>query len=452
MSIATELTNLNNNILDAYSAVQNMGGTVPANKNMANLDTAINSIPGANPYAIDRVVKAGSGYNHTLQIPHPSSLTIPAGVECIGPYALAYAYGGYYNSDTQLKADVDLNDVKSIMDGGMEHFTFYYDSIAGISSPTGVNTSATFSAPELVAVGNYGLAWAFADHNFASVSFPELTNVGSKALQWAFAVQRYSGGTTFSFPALTSVTGTNAFDYCWAMATSGNPVTTCGPTSVSFPALTSVTSMYAFQAAFLRCGLLASVDFSALTTISGSSAFIYAFQASGITSVPFSALTTISGSSSLSNCFNSCTSLTTASFPALTTINGYSALGECFRACTNLTTVSFPELTTISGSSAFAGTFRDCTSLTSASFPVLTDMSGSGAFQNAFNGCTALTSVSFPSLTANSFDTRTNQFTSMLTGVTGCTLHFPAATQAKIETMSGYPNFGGTNTTVLFDL
>lgn len=36
--------------------------------------------------------------------------------------------------------------------------------------------------------------------------------------------------------------------------------------------------------------------------------------------------------------------------------------------------------------------------------------------------------------------------------VRGCTVHFPAAIQAKIETMTGYPNFGGTNTTVLFDL
>lgn len=31
-------------------------------------------------------------------------------------------------------------------------------------------------------------------------------------------------------------------------------------------------------------------------------------------------------------------------------------------------------------------------------------------------------------------------------------LSLSAAIQAKIETMTGYPNFGGTNTTVLFDL
>lgn len=69
-----------------------------------------------------------------------------------------------------------------------------------------------------------------------------------------------------------------------------------------------------------------------------------------------------------------------------------------------------------------------------------------------FGGCTSLKEVRFPALTANSFGSSTNQLSNMLTGVTDCTLHFPAAAQAKIERMSSYPNFGGTNTTVLFDL
>lgn len=46
MSIATELQNLNDNILSAYDAVATKGGTVSANKNMANLASAIASIEG----------------------------------------------------------------------------------------------------------------------------------------------------------------------------------------------------------------------------------------------------------------------------------------------------------------------------------------------------------------------------------------------------------------------
>lgn len=45
MSIATELTALSGHITNAYDAVSTKGGTIPANKNMANLDDAILSIP-----------------------------------------------------------------------------------------------------------------------------------------------------------------------------------------------------------------------------------------------------------------------------------------------------------------------------------------------------------------------------------------------------------------------
>ena len=46
MSIASELTALNGYILGAYDEIDDKGGTVPANKNMANLATAIASISG----------------------------------------------------------------------------------------------------------------------------------------------------------------------------------------------------------------------------------------------------------------------------------------------------------------------------------------------------------------------------------------------------------------------
>lgn len=46
MSIASELTALNGYILDAYDAINAKSGTIPANKNMANLASAISSISG----------------------------------------------------------------------------------------------------------------------------------------------------------------------------------------------------------------------------------------------------------------------------------------------------------------------------------------------------------------------------------------------------------------------
>lgn len=46
MSIASELTALNGYILGAYDEINTKGGTVPANKNMANLASAIATISG----------------------------------------------------------------------------------------------------------------------------------------------------------------------------------------------------------------------------------------------------------------------------------------------------------------------------------------------------------------------------------------------------------------------
>lgn len=46
MSIASELSALNGYILGAYDEVNDKGGTIPANKNMANLASAIASISG----------------------------------------------------------------------------------------------------------------------------------------------------------------------------------------------------------------------------------------------------------------------------------------------------------------------------------------------------------------------------------------------------------------------
>lgn len=45
MSIASEITRINNNIANAYTSVNNKGGTLPATQNSANLATAITSIP-----------------------------------------------------------------------------------------------------------------------------------------------------------------------------------------------------------------------------------------------------------------------------------------------------------------------------------------------------------------------------------------------------------------------
>lgn len=59
MSIASELTNLEGNIEDSYDAVNDMGGVIPAQRNMDNLDQAIRTIPQSQ----GATYTAGNGIN-----------------------------------------------------------------------------------------------------------------------------------------------------------------------------------------------------------------------------------------------------------------------------------------------------------------------------------------------------------------------------------------------------
>lgn len=72
---------------------------------------------------------------------------------------------------------------------------------------------------------------------------------------------------------------------------------------------------------------------------------------------------------------------------------------------------------------------------------------GSNGFSNAFRSA-SVTSLSFPALK----NVASNSFNLMIQLVSNCTIHFPANMQTTVEALTGYPNFGGTNTSVLFDL
>lgn len=223
-------------------------------------------------------------------------------------------------------------------------------------------------------------------------------------------------------------------------------------TSFSLNGATCIDN-YALTYAFRSCTNLTSVDLSSLTTISGASALYYSFsECTNLTSVDLSSLTTIEIANGMSSCFSSCTGITSINLSSLTTISGSSGMSYCFNACTNLTSVDLSSLTTISGGYGMNSCFAGCP-LTSVNLPSLTTISGSNAMSYCFNGCTGLTELRFPALQSFGTSTSTiNQFNNMLSAVTGCTLHFPSNMQSEVERRTGYPNFGGTNTVVLFDL
>lgn len=172
----------------------------------------------------------------------------------------------------------------------------------------------------------------------------------------------------------------------------------------------------------------------------------------GLTSVDLSSLANLSGYQAMYNTFSHCTGLSSVNLSNLTTVSGTYAMLSAF-SNTNLTSVDLSSLTTISGQSAMNSAFDGCRGLTSVDLSSLTTLSSSSAMLYAFQDCRNLKTLSFPALTSTSFGSYTNQFNYMLSGVTGCTVHFPSNLQSVIGSWTSVTSgFGGTNTTVLFDL
>ena len=136
------------------------------------------------------------------------------------------------------------------------------------------------------------------------------------------------------------------------------------------------------------------------------------------------------------------------------TISAYQCMFNKFYTFGNtISSVDFSGVASISGDQALAYAFQLCTSITTVSFPDLISLTGGGALYYAFNGCTGLKNIYFNSLKSNSFGSYTNQFNSMLTSVSGCKVHFPSNLQSVIGSWSDVTaGFGGTNTSVLYDL
>lgn len=263
--------------------------------------------------------------------------------------------------------------------------------------------------------------------------------------------QMLSQNFTYSLPSNATDVGAFGLYYAFHGCT--------GLTSVDLSSLTTVSGDSGLGYAFNYCTGLTSVDLSSLTTVSGASGLSCAFQGCAhLTSVDLSNLTTVSGYSGLQWAFSMCTGLNSVDLSSLITVSGGSGLLETFYNCQNLTSVDLSSLTTVSGANGLDRAFVRCSKLTSVDLSSLTTLSGSQAMMWAFRDCTSLTSLSFPSLTSNfnvpTFGTTyTTQFNNMLQGVTGCTVHFPSNLQSVIGDWADVTaGFGGTNTTVLFDL
>ena len=222
MSISSALVAAQGRVADAYTAISNKGGTLPATQNLANMPTAINSIPSG----------GGSGGK----------------------------YGANINT---LLGDVDANGLLRL--------------------PTEQSDLVFTGVTDVVA---YGFYYKFARTNVKSVSFPNLTTLsGNSGCYYMFNVCRAltsasfpalitisgSGGcnsmfynctalTSASFPNLATISGGSGCNYMFYGCTA--------LTSASFPALATISGSSGCDYMFYGCTALTDVYFPALTTTS----------------------------------------------------------------------------------------------------------------------------------------------------------------------------------------
>lgn len=198
------------------------------------------------------------------------------------------------------------------------------------------------------------------------------------------------------------------------------------------------------------------IDFSKITEINGEQAFAYAFyNASGVEKVDLSGLKIIKwGTRAFLQPWP--TSHTTVDFSSLEII--YSA-NQCFQfgivKQNSDGSQTFPRLRKITSSSCFNQAFMSSYNISVVKFLSL-NYADSNPFLTCLSQNSYISEIHFPAMGPNSFGS-TSVFSNMFAGKSGKTIHLPknldpAGGSTVISSLSGYPNFGGTNTVLVFDL
>ena len=219
MSIASAITAAQGRVANAYTAVSNKGGTLPATQNLSNLPTAINSIPVlASKYGatMDNLV-GNTNSNGVLQTPSGTFSLIFTGVKDISGYALYYKY------------------TRTVV------------------------TSVSF--PDLVEInGNQAMYSCFNNcGNLVSVYFTNLITI-SGSLSMYNCFYNCTGLTSVYFTNLTTISGGSAMSECFGYCSH--------LTSIYFPKLVTLSAANCMNNCFIGCSNITDIYFNTLTTTS----------------------------------------------------------------------------------------------------------------------------------------------------------------------------------------
>lgn len=199
---------------------------------------------------------------------------------------------------------------------------------------------------------------------------------------------------------------------------------------------------------FTSCSNLDGTGMVGLKTIAGQSACASMFSNSGVSKTDLNSLETINGSRACQQMFLNTLNLKDLGLEKLVSITGGYAASSMF-SNSGVEYVRFRSLETIAGDGDFM--FKGCTLLIEAKYDMLNQISQYG-MQSVFSNCTALERVYFYNIKSN-VGINGQGFDYMLSGCSNVTVHFPMVAQSSIGALPSVTGgFGGTNTTVLFDI
>ena len=283
---------------------------------------------------------------------------------------------------------------------------------------------------------------------------------------YACAYFRNMNVTSVDLSGLTAITGEKA---CFLMFSYCQNITTVDMSNIESIGYQSCSEMFegcqnltnvdlgnlkfveseGCSSTFYGCSSLTTIDLSNLQYVGNyglSSAF---YGCSSLTTIDLSNLQRNDGG--MTNTFLDCTGLTSVNLSGLITTDSYSSFNGCFGGCSSLTSMNLGSLVYASND-CFGGTFNFCTNLASVNLSKLIRVGTESCFTNAFSDCTSLTTLSFNNLAYTTEDI-SYSFNNMLAGCSNVTVHFPAEWQTEMENWDDVQNgFGGTNTTILWDL